>query len=59
MQFNSTAARGFDVIDSRQLTHYVRGQTGGDGIHYNSESSRAWATRINARLDGRLVTTVR
>src|SRR4051812_15277297 len=40
----------FEVIDSRQLTHYVRGQTGGDGIHYNSEASRVWAGRINTAL---------
>jgi lysophospholipase L1-like esterase len=44
----------FDVIDSRQMTHYVRGKTGGDGIHYNSESSRAWAARVNESLDAKL-----
>ena len=51
----------FDVIDSRQLTHYVPGKTGGDGIHYNTGSSRAWAAKINplldARLRGRVATT--
>ncbi len=44
----------FDVIDSRELTHYVPGKTGGDGIHYNSASSRAWAARINDSLDAKL-----
>jgi hypothetical protein len=44
----------FDVIDSRQLTHYVPGKSGGDGIHYNSESSRNWAARINDSLDAKL-----
>ena len=44
----------FEVIDSRQLTRYVRGQTGGDGIHYNSAASRAWAARINSSLDAKL-----
>jgi len=44
----------FEVIDSRELTRYMPGQTGGDGIHYNTESSRAWATKINAALDSRL-----
>lgn len=34
------------VIDSRRLTHYVPGKTGGDGIHYNSQSSAAWAARV-------------
>ncbi len=49
------AARdGFQVIDSRQMTHYVPGQTGVDGIHYNTESSRAWAAKINTALDSRL-----
>jgi hypothetical protein len=41
----------FEVIDSRQLTHYIPGKTGGDGIHYNSASSRAWAARVNTSLD--------
>jgi hypothetical protein len=52
----SAAARrdNFEVIDSRTLTHYVRGKTGGDGIHYNTESSRAWAAKINPLLDSRL-----
>jgi hypothetical protein len=52
---NEAARRdGFDVIDSRQLTRYVPGKTGGDGVHYNSESSRMWAARVNAALDTRL-----
>lgn len=45
---------GFEVIDSRELTRYVPGQTGGDGVHYNNEASRAWAARINNSLDARL-----
>ncbi|HMJ07005.1 MAG TPA: SGNH/GDSL hydrolase family protein [Chthoniobacterales bacterium] len=44
----------FEVIDSRPLTHYVPGKTGGDGVHYNSEASRAWAGRINSSLDAKL-----
>lgn len=46
--------KGFEVVDSRQLTRYVLGQTGGDGIHYNSAASRAWAARINSSLDSKL-----
>ncbi len=38
--------RGDIVIDSRRLTHYVPGKTGGDGIHYNSVSSAAWAAKV-------------
>ena len=45
---------GFEVIDSRQFTRYIPGKTGGDGVHYNSESSRAWAAQINDVLDSRL-----
>lgn len=45
---------GFDVIDSRQLTHYVPGKTGGDGVHYNKEASREWAARVNVSLDAKL-----
>lgn len=44
----------FEVIDSRQLTRYVPGKTGGDGVHYNSEASRAWASRISGPLDVKL-----
>ena len=43
--------RGDPVIDSRRYTRYVMGKTGGDGIHYNSESGEAWARPVNATLD--------
>src|SRR5256714_13279523 len=43
--------RGDPVIDSRRFTRYVSGKTGGDGIHYNSESGEAWAKPVNASLD--------
>jgi hypothetical protein len=52
---NEAARRDrFEVVDSRQLTRYVPGQTGRDGVHYNNEASRAWAARINDVLDTRL-----
>ncbi|HVF71909.1 MAG TPA: SGNH/GDSL hydrolase family protein [Chthoniobacterales bacterium] len=51
--------KGFDIIDSRNVTHYVMGKTGGDGIHYNSESSEAWARGIQRELDAKLATGVR
>lgn len=44
----------FEVIDSRPLTHYVHGKTGGDGVHYNNEASRAWAAKLNPLLDAKL-----
>ena len=40
----------FDVIASRDLTHYVPGKTGADGVHYNSEASAEWANRVILRL---------
>jgi hypothetical protein len=43
--------RGDPVIDSRRFMRYVLGKTGGDGIHYNSESGEAWAKPVNATLD--------
>jgi hypothetical protein len=43
--------RGDPVIDSRRFTRYVMGKTGGDGVHYNSESGAAWAKPVNASLD--------
>jgi hypothetical protein len=50
---------GFQVVDSREVTHYVLGKTGGDGIHYNSEASEAWARRIQGDLDSKLARSVR
>ncbi|MDQ2919908.1 MAG: SGNH/GDSL hydrolase family protein [Verrucomicrobiota bacterium] len=44
----------FAVIDSRLLTSYRRGKSGGDGIHYNSEASREWAAKLNPLLDAKL-----
>jgi hypothetical protein len=46
--------KGVEVIDSRKVTHYVVGKTGGDGVHYNSESSEAWARAIQRELDAKL-----
>jgi hypothetical protein len=50
---------GFQVVDSRDFTHYVAGKTGGDGIHYNSEASEAWARKIQGDLDSKLSRSVR
>jgi hypothetical protein len=46
-----TVWHGDPVIDSRRFTRYVLGKTGGDGIHYNSESGEAWARPVNASID--------
>lgn len=50
--------RNFEVIDSRELTNYVPGTTGGDGIHYSKEASRQWADRIKAPLEAKLALRV-
>ena len=55
----ASSRKGFDVIDSRRVTHYVIGKTGGDGVHYNSESSEAWARSIQRELDAKLAITPR
>jgi hypothetical protein len=51
-----TASRrhSFEIIDSSRLTHYVRGQSGGDGVHYNRTAAREWANRVTRELDGML-----
>ena len=51
--------KGFEVIDSRKVTHYVVGKTGGDGVHYNNASSEAWARGIRKELDAKLAITPR
>lgn len=55
----AAARKNFDIIDSRNVTHYVMGKTGGDGIHYNSESSEAWARAIQHDLDIKIALTRR
>jgi hypothetical protein len=39
------------VIDSRRLTRYVNGKTGGDGVHYRSEAATQWAQKVIPILD--------
>jgi len=51
--------KNFDIVDSRTVTHYIMGKTGGDGIHYNSEASEAWARGIQRDLDVKLALGVR
>jgi len=48
----------FEIIDSREVTHYKMGKTGGDGIHYNNESSQAWAEGIQKDLDLKIAPSV-
>jgi hypothetical protein len=55
----AAARKKFEIIDSRNVTHYVTGKTGGDGIHYNTESSEAWARAIQRDLDIKIALTQR
>jgi hypothetical protein len=41
---------GFSIIDSKPMTNYVVGKTGGDGVHYNAEASARWASQVIVRL---------
>lgn len=47
------------VINSRRLTDYVPGKTGGDGVHYNSASGEAWARKVIGLCDRVLPKPVR
>lgn len=48
---NAARRNSFAVIDSDRMTHYVAGKSGGDGVHYNSEEAKLWATRVARELD--------
>jgi hypothetical protein len=51
-----TASRrhSFEIIDSSRLTHYVRGRSGGDGVHYNKAAAQEWANRVTRELNSML-----
>jgi hypothetical protein len=51
-----TASRrhSFEIIDSGRLTHYVRGRSGGDGVHYNRTAAQEWANRVTSKLNSML-----
>ena len=41
----------FETIDSSRLTHYVRGKSGSDGVHYSGAAAKEWANRVQRELD--------
>jgi len=41
----------FRTIDSRNMTHYIRGKSGSDGVHYNRPAAKEWADRVISELD--------
>jgi hypothetical protein len=50
----ASGRHSFEIIDSSRLTHYVRGQSGSDGVHYNSAAAKEWANRVTRELDSML-----
>ena len=51
--FKTAQNHRFGVIDSKKLTHYRRGKTGSDGVHYNGEDARNWALGVMTALTGK------
>lgn len=47
---NAAIRNRFEIINSREMTRYIPGKTGGDGVHYNSQASTDWANRVIIRL---------
>jgi lysophospholipase L1-like esterase len=46
----SRGEKGFEIIDSRPMTRYELGKTGGDGVHYRSKAAWEWAEKVKAEL---------
>ena len=42
------------ATDLSQMTHYVLGRSGSDGVHYNTEEAKEWANRVARELDNML-----
>ena len=51
---SASKRESFEIINSREMTHYVVGKSGGDGIHYDSQAAADWANRVIQRLSRRL-----
>ncbi len=51
-------AKNEQVLIVESKTHYKMGKTGNDGIHYNAESSQAWAQQIQKDLDSKIAPPV-
>lgn len=55
-QLIRTAAKRYNytVINSANMTHYIAGRTGGDGVHYRKEDALAWAGSVKRDLRGKV-----
>jgi hypothetical protein len=42
---------GYVLFDSRRVTRYTRGKTGGDGVHYNKDAAQPWADQVTRKID--------
>lgn len=51
---SSARSENYEIIDSTKLTHYVAGETGGDGVHYRNKEAQEWAARVTQLLNSRL-----
>ena len=48
----------FSIIDSRKMTRYVNGKTGGDGVHYATEPALQWAREVITEINRLLMPRV-
>ncbi len=48
----------FSVIDSRKMTRYINGKTGGDGVHYSTEPALQWAREVITEINRLLMPRV-
>ena len=44
----------FDLVDSRLYTHYEKGKSGDDGVHYNREQAFSWAGLVVKQLNRKI-----
>lgn len=49
----------FSTVDSRKMTRYVNGKTGGDGVHYSTEPALRWAREVITEINRLLMPRVR
>ena len=51
---NAAKKYNYQMVISGALTHYVRGRSGGDGVHYNKDGAKLWADEATKELDRKL-----
>ena len=48
----------FSIIDSRRMTRYINGKTGGDGVHYSKDPAVQWAKAVIGEINRLLMPRV-